>query len=311
MSSNFLCALLVLAFLGSGKSNSGVSIRHGRYGDGQDITCVLSGDENMTQINWEMLRGPHRTKLGTYHPRFGIYIMQEYKPKVKIQNKQTPYPSSSLLIKVASNESVQICCAFITFPSGKLEQCIDISKKDVSINTSMIKDFTYEEPEPRLGLFGHLGAMIIGTILSLFILTILFYLCRKTSCRRHLLKNQLMYQLLKILQMALTAQNFMPRSKKTFYTAGCGSLTKANPNHGHKVALESGLLVDGGETVIAEGLRVCPKERGWGLSGVILRFVDGYIKKVYPNVKTKRLTRGDDPGPEKLRKFTLLARRVS
>ncbi len=68
--------------------------------------------------------------------------------------------------------------------------------------------------------------------------------------------------------------------------------------------------VDGGETVIVEGLRVCPNERGCGLAGVIQRFVDGYIKKVYPNVKTKRLTRGDDPGPEKLSKFTLLARRV-
>lgn len=77
------------------------------------------------------------------------------------------------------------------------------------------------------------------------------------------------------------------------------------------MALESGLLVDGGETVIGEGLRVCPKERGCGLAGVIQRFVDGYIKKVYPNVKTMRFTRGDDPGPEKLRKFTLLARRVS
>lgn len=76
------------------------------------------------------------------------------------------------------------------------------------------------------------------------------------------------------------------------------------------VALESGLLVDGGETVIVEGLRVCPNERGCGLAGVIQRFVDGYIKMVYPNVKIKRLTRGDDPGPEKLSKFTLLARRA-
>ncbi|XP_067258181.1 histidine N-acetyltransferase-like [Chanodichthys erythropterus] len=78
---------------------------------------------------------------------------------------------------------------------------------------------------------------------------------------------------------------------------------------GKLVALESGLVVDGGETVIVEGLRVCPNERGRGLAGVIQKFVDGYIKKVYPNVKTKRLTR-DDPGPEKLRKFTLLARRA-
>jgi len=48
-------------------------------------------------------------------------------------------------------------------------------------------------------------------------------------------KNQMMHQLLKVFQMALTPQNFMPRSKKTFSMAGCGSPTKANPKHGHKV----------------------------------------------------------------------------
>lgn len=45
-------------------------------------------------------------------------------------------------------------------------------------------------------------------------------------------KNQL--QLLKVLWMALTPPNFMPRSKKTFSTAGCGNRTKANPGHGRR-----------------------------------------------------------------------------
>ncbi|XP_067256790.1 immunoglobulin domain-containing protein isoform X3 [Chanodichthys erythropterus] len=184
MSSNFLCALFILAFLESGKSNSDISINHRRDRDGQNVTCVLLGDENMTQINWEMLRGVNRTKLGTYHPYFGTHINDEYKTKVKIQNKTSPRPSSSLLIKVASNESVHICCAFITFPSGKLEQCTDISKKDDSINASTIKDFSHMKQEAKLGLLGRLGAMIIGTILSLFILTILFYLCKINNCRR-------------------------------------------------------------------------------------------------------------------------------
>lgn len=52
---------------------------------------------------------------------------------------------------------------------------------------------------------------------------------------RQLQKNHMMHQLLKVLQMDLTPQNFMPRSKMTFSMAGCGSLTKANPKHGHKV----------------------------------------------------------------------------
>ncbi|KAA0723209.1 Histidine N-acetyltransferase [Triplophysa tibetana] len=76
------------------------------------------------------------------------------------------------------------------------------------------------------------------------------------------------------------------------------------------VALESSLVVDGGKTVVVEGLRVCPTERGLGLAGVIQRFADGYVKKVYPTVKNKRLTRADNPGPEKLSKFTYLDKRA-
>ncbi|KAI4886533.1 hypothetical protein NFI96_026385 [Prochilodus magdalenae] len=79
---------------------------------------------------------------------------------------------------------------------------------------------------------------------------------------------------------------------------------------GRLVALESGLVVDGGQTVVLEGLRVCPNERGRGVAGVIQRVTDRYIKQAYPSVKIKRFTRGDNPGPEKLSKFIVLARRV-
>ncbi|XP_051946266.1 uncharacterized protein LOC127618066 [Xyrauchen texanus] len=182
MRTNFLRALLILVFLKTGKSKSEVSIRHIRDEDHQNITCVLTGEENMIQINWEMQRGPNRTKLGMFHPNFGIHISYDNKKEVNIKGKSPPHPLSSLLIKLASNESVQICCAFITFPSGKLERCTNISKKDA--NHSMIKDFTYVQTELGLGLFGRLGAMIIGSILSLFILAILFYLCRKNNCKR-------------------------------------------------------------------------------------------------------------------------------
>ncbi|KAM3836033.1 N-acetyltransferase 16, like [Diretmus argenteus] len=79
---------------------------------------------------------------------------------------------------------------------------------------------------------------------------------------------------------------------------------------GKLVALESGLVVDEGATVVVEGLRVCPSERGCGVAGVIQRFADSYIQQLYPTIKTKRMTRGDDPGTEKLAKFSLLARRA-
>ncbi|XP_048884681.1 N-acetyltransferase 16, like isoform X6 [Brienomyrus brachyistius] len=75
---------------------------------------------------------------------------------------------------------------------------------------------------------------------------------------------------------------------------------------GKLVALESGLIVDGGSTVVVEGLRVCPSERGRGLAGVIIRFADQYIRQLYPNVRMRRWAWREDPGPEKLAKFSLL-----
>ncbi|KAI5609960.1 hypothetical protein C0J50_5632, partial [Silurus asotus] len=76
------------------------------------------------------------------------------------------------------------------------------------------------------------------------------------------------------------------------------------------VALESGLVVDGGQTVVLEGLRVCPSERGRGVAGVIQRVTDQYIKQVYPSVTTKRFARADNPGPEILSKCNVLACRA-
>ncbi|XP_029932080.1 N-acetyltransferase 16, like [Myripristis murdjan] len=75
------------------------------------------------------------------------------------------------------------------------------------------------------------------------------------------------------------------------------------------VALVSYLLVDEGATVVVQGLRVCPTDRGHGVAGVIQRFTDRYIQQLHPGVKMKRLVRGQDPGPEKLVKFKILGRR--
>ncbi|MBN3299993.1 HISAT acetyltransferase, partial [Amia calva] len=75
-----------------------------------------------------------------------------------------------------------------------------------------------------------------------------------------------------------------------------------------KVALESALLVDGGETVVLQGLRVHPAQRGLGVAGAIQRHVSQYLRTHCPLVATRRLARGDDPGPEALSKYRLLSR---
>uniref|UniRef100_A0A8C9RQ42 N-acetyltransferase 16, like n=1 Tax=Scleropages formosus TaxID=113540 RepID=A0A8C9RQ42_SCLFO len=80
---------------------------------------------------------------------------------------------------------------------------------------------------------------------------------------------------------------------------------------GNVVALQSGILADEGQTIVLEGLRVSPSERGRGIAGIMQRFMDDYIRQIYPSVRVKRITRKDALGPEILAKFSFLARRVT
>ncbi|XP_028843934.1 probable N-acetyltransferase 16 [Denticeps clupeoides] len=76
------------------------------------------------------------------------------------------------------------------------------------------------------------------------------------------------------------------------------------------VALESRVVVDGGNTVVLQGLRVCPSEAGHGLASVLHRFCDSYMKKLYPSIRMRHLITYDYVASEKLSKFNLLAKRV-
>lgn len=64
---------------------------------------------------------------------------------------------------------------------------------------------------------------------------------------------------------------------------------------GRVVALESVLLVDGGQTVVVQGLRVAPDLRGRGIAGAIQSHVKEYVRRHYPEVRVVRLTRREAP----------------
>uniref|UniRef100_A0A8C6LUN7 N-acetyltransferase 16 n=1 Tax=Nothobranchius furzeri TaxID=105023 RepID=A0A8C6LUN7_NOTFU len=68
-----------------------------------------------------------------------------------------------------------------------------------------------------------------------------------------------------------------------------------------QIALESVCVIDDGETMLVEGLRVAPEERGKGVAGVLLRFCSELVKSKYPDVKVSRLTRDDQAEDLKLR----------
>ncbi|XP_028818564.1 histidine N-acetyltransferase [Denticeps clupeoides] len=77
---------------------------------------------------------------------------------------------------------------------------------------------------------------------------------------------------------------------------------------GKVIALESTCIIDDGETMLVEGLRVAPQERGKGVAGVLLRFCSQLVKAKYPDVKFCRLTRDDPLGPKDFQKYRLITK---
>lgn len=110
----------------TGITNSRISISFSLEGEFIIITCELTGNENLTQVNWEMVQGSNHTKIGVFHPDQGIHTSEHY-GNVKIRGKPSPKASSDLTLhKEVLNEKGLICCQFVTFPSGILKQCTDI-----------------------------------------------------------------------------------------------------------------------------------------------------------------------------------------
>ncbi|XP_042257188.1 histidine N-acetyltransferase isoform X3 [Thunnus maccoyii] len=80
------------------------------------------------------------------------------------------------------------------------------------------------------------------------------------------------------------------------------------PQYDSLIALESVCVIDNGETMLVEGLRVAPQERGKGVAGVLLRFCCELVKSKYPEVKVTRLTRDDQLGPKDFQKYRLITK---
>ncbi|KAF7206988.1 putative N-acetyltransferase 16 (putative) [Nothobranchius furzeri] len=75
-----------------------------------------------------------------------------------------------------------------------------------------------------------------------------------------------------------------------------------------QIALESVCVIDDGETMLVEGLRVAPEERGKGVAGVLLRFCSELVKSKYPDVKVSRLTRDDQLRPKDFQKYRIITK---
>lgn len=134
------CFVIYSVSLLTGISNSNILISQRYEGDRLIFTCVLFSKDNLSQANWEKMQDSNRTNMGVFHPQHGIYIPPEQANRVKIEGKQKPHAYSSISIeKKALNSSEQICCVFVTFPSGFLRQCTNIGDNEELINTNTTK----------------------------------------------------------------------------------------------------------------------------------------------------------------------------
>ncbi|XP_033991906.1 histidine N-acetyltransferase-like [Trematomus bernacchii] len=76
---------------------------------------------------------------------------------------------------------------------------------------------------------------------------------------------------------------------------------------GKVIALESVFVIDDGETMLVQALRVAPQERGKGVVGVLQRFCSDLVKSKFPDVKVTRMTR-DQLGPKDFQKYRLITK---
>ncbi|XP_078147960.1 uncharacterized protein LOC139930906 isoform X2 [Centroberyx gerrardi] len=117
--------LLLLILKHTGKADSEISVSVQQSADSLTVSCCLVREDRVTQINWMMTRGTNNTKLGTYHPQFGVHIDPHFNGSVVIEGSATER-SSHIHLKGDDVEmrGREVCCIFHVFPSGVLEKCI-------------------------------------------------------------------------------------------------------------------------------------------------------------------------------------------
>ncbi|XP_066537980.1 immunoglobulin domain-containing protein isoform X2 [Hoplias malabaricus] len=202
MNKMLLRGLIVIIFLHSGNSNSSLNISQMLEGSRLNVTCKFTGEDNISQINWESLQDSNRTNIGSFLPQGGSNMPEHM--KVHTEWKKNAQSSMSLELSVL-NMSAKICCVFMTFPSGILRQCTHIKEEIIHMNT--MKSITplnaFHTSFPTLaeaqgagyvmGVPAQFGAVIIGSILSLWFFVITVSCCHSYCCKRQVFNVQQAY----------------------------------------------------------------------------------------------------------------------
>ncbi|XP_071022439.1 uncharacterized protein [Oncorhynchus clarkii lewisi] len=185
MRKHWVYCLLALVLIHTGVAGSVISVSHTQDRGHLSITCrLLSENDTVSQINWEMISSHNHTttklKLGTFHPVFGTYVVPEYNDTVKIQSSASSRSSRLDLKGGAVEEVSQLCCVFITFPSGVREHCTH-----TRINENTAEAQESEDAQRLLGerTLEQWSLLVGGSTISILSIVTSLYYCWKYCCR--------------------------------------------------------------------------------------------------------------------------------
>ncbi|XP_071373354.1 uncharacterized protein [Centroberyx affinis] len=174
--------LLLLILKHTGKADSEISVSVQQSAGSLTVSCCLAGEDSITQVNWVMTRGANSTKLGTYHPQFGVHIDPHSNGSVVIEGSATEH-SSRIHLKGGDVETRgrEVCCIFHVFPSGVLEKCT------VAETTAEAQEAGARTEEQDVGQGRRTVAqwclLVGGCLVCLTSIIICLYYCWRCCCR--------------------------------------------------------------------------------------------------------------------------------
>ncbi|XP_063043505.1 immunoglobulin domain-containing protein [Engraulis encrasicolus] len=187
---SIICALMICVFPHAGISNKALlSISQTTEGGTFLLTCRLSltGGTKVSQTGWAMVAGPNnRTNLATDHPLFGTHILPQYREQVQMGSESSSEPNTTTttilrLTDWQTNLTDRFCCAFHTFPSGKLERCISIRQSNAESDV-LTPQNVMAQSDQRLA--SRVIILAGGAVLALGLLSMSIFFCWRSSFKR-------------------------------------------------------------------------------------------------------------------------------
>ncbi|XP_048884700.1 immunoglobulin domain-containing protein [Brienomyrus brachyistius] len=166
MEKHSTCVMLILAFLQTGRTNNRISIKQRQERTSLVVTCDLSGEDNIVQINWEKMNGSSRAIVGIMHPKYGVHIPSEYMGSIEILESSHFNTSSLILNQADENNGTCYCCIFITFPSGNLPGCIEVANMKTA---APAPQQGFQVPPERLLLGGSVILVVVVVVATIYL----------------------------------------------------------------------------------------------------------------------------------------------